>query len=45
MNLLLDTHAFIWAASDPNRLSPAARVACQDPANTLWLSVVSVWEM
>ena len=34
MNLLLDTHTFIWAASDPTRLSPAARVACQDPANT-----------
>jgi PIN domain nuclease of toxin-antitoxin system len=45
MKLLLDTHTFIWAVVTPAKLSPAAIVACQDPANTLWLSVASVWEM
>lgn len=45
MNLLLDTPAFIWWDSDPGRLSHTALTALCDPANALWLSVVSVWEM
>ena len=45
MNLLLDTHAFIWWAIDPDKLSVTARVACEDPTNRLLLSLVSVWEM
>lgn len=45
MKLLLDTHAFIWWDSDPAKLSPQARAACQDRANVLLLSVASVWEM
>jgi PIN domain nuclease of toxin-antitoxin system len=45
MNLLLDTHAFIWWAIDPDKLSSAARQACEDPTNLLLLSVASVWEM
>ena len=45
MKLLLDTHAFIWWDSDPSRLSAAAEAAIRDPANEVWLSVVSVWEM
>jgi PIN domain nuclease of toxin-antitoxin system len=45
MRLLLDTHTFIWWDSDPARLSAAALAALCDPANTVWLSVVSVWEI
>lgn len=45
MNLLLDTHTFIWWDSEPAKLSSSALSACQDPANTLILSVVSVWEI
>ena len=45
MRLLLDTHAFIWWDVDPAKLSPLARALCQDPANTLTLSLASVWEM
>lgn len=45
MNLLLDTHAFIWWATEPEKLSPQARVSCEDDNNTLLLSVASVWEM
>jgi PIN domain nuclease of toxin-antitoxin system len=45
VKLLLDTHAFIWWDSDPSRLSPAAHAALHDPANEVWLSVASVWEM
>jgi PIN domain nuclease of toxin-antitoxin system len=45
MKLLLDTHAFIWWDSDPQQLSPTALAALQDPANSVWFSVVSVWEI
>jgi len=45
MKLLLDTHAFIWWDSEPARLSPQALALCQDRANVVLLSVVSVWEM
>ena len=45
MKLLLDTHAFIWWDSDPARLSATALAAMLDPANEVWLSVASAWEM
>src|SRR5690349_15404624 len=45
MNLLLDTHTFIWWDSQPAQLSAQALALCQDVANTLFLSLVSVWEM
>lgn len=45
MKLLLDTHAFIWWDGDPAKLSPRALAALRDPANTVWFSTVSVWEM
>ena len=45
MKLLLDTHTFIWWDSEPTKLSSDALQACQDQANTIMLSVVSVWEM
>ncbi len=45
MRLLLDTHAFLWLLGSPEKLSRTALQACQDPDNTLWLSLVSVWEI
>jgi PIN domain nuclease of toxin-antitoxin system len=45
MNLLLDTHAFLWIVGPADRLSETARTAIQDPANTLYLSAAGVWEM
>ena len=44
MNLLLDTHVWIWSQLEPERLSTRARDTVTDPANTLALSPVSVWE-
>jgi PIN domain nuclease of toxin-antitoxin system len=40
---LLDTHVFLWAASDPARLSERARAACE--SGELLLSVASIWEI
>jgi PIN domain nuclease of toxin-antitoxin system len=45
MDLLLDTHAFIWwDASDP-QLGGAARVAIANPRNRVFVSAASVWEI
>lgn len=45
MNLLLDSHTFLWWALEPTKLSPDANTALQDVANTLYLSVASIWEL
>lgn len=44
MRLLLDTHVFLWYISGDARLSAAWQALLRDPANTVYLSVVSVWE-
>ena len=45
MNVLLDTHAFLWAVMDDPRLTPSARSVYADSSNNLFLSVVSMWEI
>ena len=45
MKFLLDTQIFIWWDSEPERLPARLRAFCENPANTLVLSVASVWEM
>ena len=45
MRLLLDTQAFLWAASAPERLSPRARRAIEAGSNEVFLSAASVWEI
>lgn len=45
MKLLLDTHAFIWWANEPEKLSARVLASLNPASNELILSVVSVWEM
>jgi len=45
VNLLLDTHLLLWAASEPKRLSAKARALLLDPANHLVFSSASLWEI
>ncbi len=45
MNLLLDTHALIWALEDNPTLSPAARAAIIDGRNMVFVSAATVWEI
>ena len=45
MNILLDTHMAIWALLDSPRLTPKAKQFITDPDNTIYYSVVSVWEV
>ena len=45
MRLLLDTHAFMWAVLEPERLSGPARDALEDLDNEVWASSVNAWEL
>ena len=45
MELLFDTHAFIWWDGDQSKLSAVVLDACRSPANSLHLSLASVWEL
>lgn len=44
MNLLLDTHIWVWSRLEPDRLSRRVVRALKERANQLWLSPISVWE-
>ena len=45
MRLLLDTHAFLWAIVQPEKLSKRAERLITDEANELLLSAASLWEI
>ena len=45
MKLLLDTHIWLWTALAPERLSRSIRREIDNPANELWLSPISIWEL
>ena len=45
MRLLLDTHTFIWYATDNSRLSTIARSLINNGENDIFLSTASIWEM
>ncbi len=44
MNLLLDTHIWLWSLLEPARLGLRVRQALESDGNDLWLSPISVWE-
>ena len=45
MNLLLDTHVFLWAVDDNPNLSPAAREAIINGTNIVYVSAATAWEI
>lgn len=45
MNLLLDSHSFVWWRDKPRKLSRTAFAAISNPNNNMFLSVVTVWEL
>jgi PIN domain nuclease of toxin-antitoxin system len=45
VNLLLDTHAFLWFVAGDERLSTRARQAMESEDAELFLSAASIWEM
>jgi len=45
MRLLLDTHTFLWAYSEPLKIPSAARTAIANSDNEIYVSAVSFWEL
>jgi PIN domain nuclease of toxin-antitoxin system len=44
VKLLLDTHIWLWALDQPEKLSRSVRRQLVNPKNELYLSPVSIWE-
>jgi PIN domain nuclease of toxin-antitoxin system len=45
LNLLLDTHVFLWWDRRDRALNAAARALIADPANQVFISGASIWEI
>jgi PIN domain nuclease of toxin-antitoxin system len=45
VNLLLDTHVFLWWDSRDRGLNPHARAAIEDSRNLVYVSAGSIWEI
>jgi PIN domain nuclease of toxin-antitoxin system len=45
MRILLDSHVFVWAKCAPENLSDGARAVLIDPANDVFVSVATAWEL
>lgn len=45
MNLLLDTHTFLWFVNDHPKLSNHLKDLIEDENNVSYLSMASLWEM
>ena len=45
MDVLLDTNVAVWWADDPSLLHAEAVAAIADPANTVWFTSASAWEL
>ena len=45
MNVLVDTHVWLWSLADPGRLAPGARSLIASSRNVVYLSAASAWEL
>lgn len=45
MRILLDTHVALWALTGDRRLSVRARDLILDPANDVYISAATIWEI
>jgi PIN domain nuclease of toxin-antitoxin system len=45
VNLLLDTHVWVWSQEDPERLGPEARSSLLDESHQLFISATSSLEL
>lgn len=45
MNILLDTHAFLWLRTAPDKIPARLLSAYDDLDNEFFLSIASVWEI
>lgn len=45
MKILMDTHTMLWLFNDDERLSEKAKEAIEAPQNSVFVSIVSFWEI
>lgn len=45
MRLLVETHILLWSAQNPERLPGTVQKALLSPQNTLYFSILSLWEI
>jgi PIN domain nuclease of toxin-antitoxin system len=45
VNLLLDTHIWLWSAQEPHKLNSEVHRVIADRRNARYLSPVSIWEV
>lgn len=45
MNYILDTHIFLWALFEPEKLSKKIESAILDRKSTIYVSAISFWEI
>jgi len=45
MNLILDTHTFMWFVNGDKNLTTKARKTIENPSNFSHISIASLWEM
>ena len=45
MDILLDTHTFLWFFNGDSQLSLLAKKMIEDPKNTKYVSIASIWEV
>lgn len=45
MNIIIDTHIFLWALSSPEKLSISKRSVLEDLLNTIYVCSVSIAEI
>jgi PIN domain nuclease of toxin-antitoxin system len=45
LNLLLDTHIWLWSLEDGKRLGKTVLAELRSPENQVWISPISTWEV
>ncbi len=45
MKIIIDTHTFLWAISEPDKISPRKRQALETAANIIYVSSISIVEL
>ncbi len=45
MNFLLDTHVFLWAIFEPEKLPKKLKTLVLSPEATIYISIITFWEI
>ena len=45
MNIIIDTHIFLWALSEPLKINDKKRSMLEDLSNTIYVSAISIAEL